>query len=78
MNNVAHSYSSLGRHRDALEMFQNTLVFRRRILTVNNPQIGKCFGSMLTGHFDGICEARCCRDEHGQRCIDVQFSWDAS
>jgi hypothetical protein len=54
MNNVAHSYSSLGRHRDALEMFQNTLVFRRHILTVNHPQIGKCFGSMRTGDIDNL------------------------
>ena len=41
MNNLAHSYSSLGRHRDALEMFQVALVFRRRILTENHPLIGK-------------------------------------
>lgn len=78
MNNLAHSYSSLGRHRDALEMFQNTLVFRRRILTVNHPQIGRCCGSMVKGHFDRICEARYCRDEHGQRRINIQLSWHAS
>jgi hypothetical protein len=40
MNNLAHAYSALGRLREALELFQTTLVFRRLSLTENHPQIG--------------------------------------
>ena len=41
MNNLAISYSDLGRHEDALEMKEKTLEFRRRVLPENHPDIGE-------------------------------------
>ena len=50
MNNLANSYSDLGRHQEAVEMQEKTLEFRRRVLPENHPDIGegdaaygKCF-----------------------------------
>ena len=50
MNNLAISYSDLGRHQEAVEMEEKTLEFRRRVLPENHPDIGegdaaygKCF-----------------------------------
>ena len=50
MNNLAASYSDLGRHQEAVEMGEKTLEFRRRVLPENHPEIGegdaahgKCF-----------------------------------
>ncbi len=50
MNNLALSYSNLGRHQGAVEMNEKTLEFRRRVLPENHPSIGegdaaygKCF-----------------------------------
>ena len=50
MNNLADSYSDLGRHQEAVEMEEKTLEFRRRVLPENHPDIGegdaaygKCF-----------------------------------
>ena len=40
MNNLANSYSALGRHEEALEMKEKTLEFRRRVLPENHPDIG--------------------------------------
>ena len=40
MNNLAASYSDLGRHEEALEMKEKTLEFRRRVLPENHPDIG--------------------------------------
>ena len=41
MNNLACSYSALGRHDEALEMREKTLEFRRRVLPENHPDIGE-------------------------------------
>ena len=41
MNNLAHAHSSLGRHREALHLFQATLELRGRALSENHPQIGE-------------------------------------
>ena len=44
MNNLANTYSDLGRHQDALVMGEKTLEFRRRVLPENHPHIGiSCF-----------------------------------
>ncbi len=44
MNNLANTYSALGRHQDALAMQEKTLEFRRRVLPENHPGIGAtCF-----------------------------------
>ena len=40
MNNLASTYSALGRHQDALVMMEKTLEFRRRVLPENHPDIG--------------------------------------
>ncbi len=41
MNNVALTYSALGRHADALALFEEVLEFRRRVLPANHPDIGE-------------------------------------
>ncbi len=40
MNNLAITYSALGRHQDALVMQEKALEFRRRVLPKNHPHIG--------------------------------------
>jgi hypothetical protein len=40
MNNLANTYSVLGRHQDALVMGEKTLEFRQRVLPENHPDIG--------------------------------------
>ncbi len=40
MGNLANTYSKLGRHQDALELKEETLEFRRRVLPENHPHIG--------------------------------------
>jgi len=40
MNNLASTYSELGRHADALAMGERVLEFRRRVLPANHPEIG--------------------------------------
>ncbi len=45
MNNLAATYSVLGRHADALAMGEQVLEFRRRVLPANHPYIGEgCAG----------------------------------
>ena len=41
MNNLAASYSALGRHQEAVEMKEKTLEFYRRVLPENHPDIGE-------------------------------------
>ena len=41
MNNLAETYSALGRHDDALAMQERVLEFRRRVLPENHPLIGE-------------------------------------
>ena len=41
MQGLAASYSDFGRHEEALEMEENTLEFRRRVLQENHPDIGE-------------------------------------
>jgi len=40
MNNLANTYSALGRYQDAVVLQEKTLEFRRRVLPENHPQIG--------------------------------------
>ena len=45
MNNLAQSYSDLGRHADALAMQEKVLEHFRRVLPVDHPGIGEgCVG----------------------------------
>ena len=41
MNNLAMSYSDLGRHADALAMEERVVEFNRRVLPENHPDIGE-------------------------------------
>ena len=41
MGNLAHTYSALGRHADALAMGERVLEFQRRVLPANHPDIGE-------------------------------------
>jgi hypothetical protein len=41
MNNLATTYSALGRHADALAMTELVLEFRRRVLPADHPHIGE-------------------------------------
>jgi hypothetical protein len=41
MNNLAATYNKLGRHADALAMFERALEFRHRVLPANHPDIGE-------------------------------------
>ncbi len=41
MNNLAVTYSALGRHADALAIGEKVLEFRRRVLPANHPEIGE-------------------------------------
>ena len=40
MANLSATYSDLGRHSDALVMYEKTLEFQRRVLPENHPDIG--------------------------------------
>ena len=41
MNNLAATYTELGRHADALAMLERSLEFQRRVLPANHPDIGE-------------------------------------
>ena len=41
MSNLATTYYTLGRHADALAMFERVLEFQRRVLPANHPDIGE-------------------------------------
>ena len=41
MNNLAQTYSALGRHADALAMNERVLEFLRRVLPADHPDIGE-------------------------------------
>ena len=41
MNNLAGTYSHLGRHADALAMRERVLEFYRRVLPEDHPDIGE-------------------------------------
>ena len=44
MNNLAITYSALGRHEDAFVLKERVLEFRRRVLPENHPDIGELHG----------------------------------
>jgi hypothetical protein len=47
MNNLASTYSALGRHEEALAMKERALELRHRVLPENHPHIGE--GHVLIG-----------------------------
>jgi hypothetical protein len=52
MNNLAGTYSALGRHADALALFEQVLEFWRRVLPANHPCIGE--GCALRDWLHGV------------------------
>jgi tetratricopeptide (TPR) repeat protein len=48
MNNLASTYSSFGRHDEALELLQETLAFRQRVLPENHPDIASSMGNLAS------------------------------
>ena len=52
MNNLASTYSDLGRHSDALAMGESVLEFYRRVLPADHPDIGE-------GHVCGAAACAC-------------------
>ena len=58
MNNLANSYSDLGRHNEALAMGESVLEFYRRVLPENHPDIGE--GHVRSG--DACALLNCARD----------------
>jgi hypothetical protein len=73
MNNLADTYSDLGRHQDALVMGEKTLEFRRRVLPENHPDIGATWfcGLLIDVEVDFLCSRRH-NDQSGQ---DVLIPW---
>ena len=76
MNNLAASYSALGRHEEALAMKERVLEFRRRVLPENHPDIGE--GRVRSGAACGVLSVRgwgmltvTCRHGHGQSCLFI-------
>ena len=56
MNNLANSYSALGRHEEALAMTERVLEFTRRVLPENHPDIGE--GLVRSGVACGVLSVR--------------------
>ena len=52
MNNLANSFSDLGRHEEALAMDERVLEFKRRVLPENHPSIGE--GRVRSGAACGV------------------------
>jgi hypothetical protein len=52
MSNLAGTYSALGRHADALALFERVLEFQRRVLPANHPDIGE--GCALRDWLHGV------------------------
>ena len=50
MNNLALTYSLLGRLQDALVMQEKTLEFLRRVLPENHPSIGTVCGGLALNY----------------------------
>ena len=82
MNNLANSYSALGRHDDALALRERVLEFRRRVLPENHPGIGE--GRVRSGAACGVLSVRgwglltvTCRQGHEQSCQFILLSREA-
>ncbi len=52
MNILAMTHHALGRHADALAMFEQVLEFWRRVLPANHPEIGE--GCALRDGLHGV------------------------
>ncbi len=77
MDNLALTYSALGRHADALAMQERVLEFKHRVLPANHPDIGEG-GLRGEGWACGVVILRgwvwidlTCRPDHEQPCWDL-------
>jgi hypothetical protein len=79
INNLAVTYSELGRHQEALVMQERTLEFCRRVLPENHPNIGvtrllmfDCLELLTKTYapppflFDVVFDILCSRHRNGQ------------
>ena len=69
MNNLANTYSDLGRHQEALVMREKTLEFQQRVLPENHPDIGAMWlcGVLIELEVDALRY----RHRNGQSCQHV-------
>ena len=64
MNNLALTYSDLGRHADALDMQEKVLEFRLRELPKDHPDIGDIVRSQLgQGSLGRYLDFRCFHEQ---------------
>ena len=82
MNNLASTYSDLGRHEDALAMKERVLEFNRRVLPEDHPDIGE--GRVGSGVACGLLIVRgrgllivTCRHGDEQSCLVILRSREA-
>ena len=52
MGNLANSYRDAGRHAEALDMDEQALAFRRRVLPADHPAIAVAMGSLANSYRD--------------------------
>ena len=50
MRSLAISYSDLGRHDEALALMEEVLVFRKRVLPDDHPDIARSMGSLAISY----------------------------
>ena len=82
MNNLAQTYSDLGRHADALAMQEKVLEHFRRVLPADHPDIGEGCAGRDAFHsacidFEEWGFDLNFRHGHGQPCSDVLLAWKA-
>ncbi len=83
MNNLATTYTALGRHEDALAMQEKLLEFYRRVLPEDHPGIGEGRMSSDASRLLHLCVRLCdffyvtCRRLHGQSRYDIHSPWKA-
>ena len=78
MNNLAVTYSELGRHADALAMQEKVLEHLRRVLPADHPDIGEgCAWSDASTSLSFDCDSSLRRLGHEQPCYDVLYAWKA-
>lgn len=79
MNSLALEYCLLGRHKDAMVLQEKVLEVRRRILPVDDSDIGDAHALCLTLRVWLWCVAlKWFRPSHAQPCKDVLCTWKAT
>jgi tetratricopeptide (TPR) repeat protein len=79
MNNLAMTYSALGRHADALAMAEQALEFRRRVLPADHPDIGEgCEGRDGLGGMGLCCDCDWDASFSGMALYNLSVSYETS